>query len=359
MWSERLDNSVIYAPIVIPTLCRFDHLRRSIESLANNSWAKFTDLFICVDYPANESHVEGHKKICAYLRAFDSSCFASFNVIERETNYGAGNNAAALISSPEFQKYDRFIFGEDDLQYSPNYIEYMDKCLMAFEGDEKVYAICGYAYPCSWQLEEGASAFFSQATYSAWGTGQWLSKRNQAVEDIEHNDYLMKNGDRAIRQGIVNRMISGRRAEYVSYIAMGARRSSMTKMTDMALGPYLMLSGKMVVIPAISKVRNFGFDGTGLYCSSIQNPSGLHSLDYDYSNQPIDASDSFELRIDDTPAHIAENHALLDRFLYVTPKKRRTEKVGLAVYRAFGPIGCKALQAFYDKCRTAYHVLKR
>ena len=54
---------MIYAPVLIPTLCRYDHFIRCLESLKKNTWAKYTEVYIAVDYPAKESHWDGYKRI--------------------------------------------------------------------------------------------------------------------------------------------------------------------------------------------------------------------------------------------------------------------------------------------------------
>ena len=56
-----------YAPIYIPTLCRDKHFILGVESLKKNSWAKYTDVYIGLDYPSKESHWPGYRKICDYL----------------------------------------------------------------------------------------------------------------------------------------------------------------------------------------------------------------------------------------------------------------------------------------------------
>ena len=45
---------MIYAPVLIPTLCRADHFIRCLESLKKNTWAKYTEVYVAVDYPAKE-----------------------------------------------------------------------------------------------------------------------------------------------------------------------------------------------------------------------------------------------------------------------------------------------------------------
>ncbi len=52
-----------YAPVAIPTLNRIDHLKRCISSLAKNEYAKYTNIYISVDYPPNEKYLDGYNEI--------------------------------------------------------------------------------------------------------------------------------------------------------------------------------------------------------------------------------------------------------------------------------------------------------
>ena len=47
-------NETQYAPVYIPTLCRDRHFILGVESLKKNGWAKYTDVYIGLDYPSKE-----------------------------------------------------------------------------------------------------------------------------------------------------------------------------------------------------------------------------------------------------------------------------------------------------------------
>lgn len=57
----------------------------------------------------------------------------------------------------------------------------------------------------------------------------------------------------------------------------------MERCTDMALGVYLALSGSKVIVPAVSKERSNGFDGSGIWCSTIVTDGGQDSRSFNYS----------------------------------------------------------------------------
>ena len=56
----------MYAPVIIPTLNRHEHLIRCINSLKRNPLAKETELYISLDYPPAEKYVDGYLKIKKY-----------------------------------------------------------------------------------------------------------------------------------------------------------------------------------------------------------------------------------------------------------------------------------------------------
>ena len=58
-----MSTSSPYAPVLIPTLCRYEHFKRCIESLSACTGAEHTDVYIGLDYPAKESHRAGYEQI--------------------------------------------------------------------------------------------------------------------------------------------------------------------------------------------------------------------------------------------------------------------------------------------------------
>lgn len=56
-----------YAPILIPTLNRYKHFRRCVESLSKCTHAEKTELVIGIDYPPVEKYREGWEKISEFI----------------------------------------------------------------------------------------------------------------------------------------------------------------------------------------------------------------------------------------------------------------------------------------------------
>lgn len=303
-----------YAPVVIPTLCRHEHLARCLDSLMRNPWADKTDVFVALDYPPNDEYREGWVKIKDYVNNTDFSAFASFTMIERSENMGAISNRDALIEYV-FQYYDRLILSDDDCEYSPNFLEYMDKCLMEYDGNSDVIAVTGYSYPVKWKLDEDATCFLQDFICSVWGIGFWKTKFEIFAPFIRSGS-MLKNVGEVIKTGRHKRMLDSCLTDYIPAASCWNpnRYYYMNQVTDMSLRAYLAIAGKYAVCPTISKSRNWGFDGSGENCGKVDTLTNVYSAaNYDYENQPIDNSDSFTLS-DCGLSSISYNRDILNEF---------------------------------------------
>ena len=326
---------MVYAPVLMITLNRHRHLMCALESLKKNTWAKYTDVYLAVDYPPNDKYRRGYEKVCNYLDNSEFPEFHSFTVIKRTENYGARKNIQDLRDNVAAE-YDRWISAEDDIEFSETFIEYIDKCLDRYENDERVLAVSGYSYPLNWKLKDGANAFFQDGTYSAWGTGQWRKKSKEYRKQLE-GTFLLDSFDFAMKSGKLMQMTEGRRYEYIAYALADINGYLFSGACDMTYGIYMTLCDKVVIAPAISQTRNHGFDGSGLYCSKVLEGGGIsNSQNYDYENQPIGMQGTFELSVDAGKENMEYNHKLLDDFLYVPDYLIKIDKTLMPIYRVLG-----------------------
>ena len=161
---------MIFAPVIIPTLNRYEHFRKCLESLEACTGAENTDVYVALDFPPSEKYVDGWKKNDAYLKEKAlNNRFHSLIVYRREINYffsGKGNGQTAIDDLPS--EVDRYIFSEDDNVFSPNFLEYINKGLEIYKNDPSVLAICGYSHPYKFKFADN-NFFFHQTDFSAWG----------------------------------------------------------------------------------------------------------------------------------------------------------------------------------------------
>lgn len=258
-----------YAPVLIPTLNRFEHFKQCIESLSDCSWAEFTEVYVALDFPAKNSHWEGYNKTKEYLDKCGNLNFKELHVIKRPYNYGISYQSGHVSNLGDLieiisSRYDRYILSEDDNVFSPNFLEYIDKGLEEYEDDDSVYAIVGYCHP--YPFKRGDNNFFRHQTdFSAWGYGIWVSKKQKAKALYEGSLFkgfpsLMK--IKSMKVYGYNRLLFFLN-QYVN--------SKHNFTTDTSYSAYLQATGKTVIVPVLSKVRNTGWDGSGNSGAVVSN----------------------------------------------------------------------------------------
>lgn len=263
-----------YAPVLIITLNRFEHFKRCVESLSSCTDADKTDLYIAFDYPAKENHWEGYRRIEDYITKING--FSSINILKRTENFGAVKNQLES-QSKIFEKYDRLIFSEDDNEFSPNFLDYINTGLNKFENDPNILAICGYNYPVVIPKDYKYNFYYYKA-FSAWGVGIWKNKPlvysynpNEILGLIKNNIY--------IRESIKYYQLAN-----LYYLLISIMQVKQTY-GDGANTINLLKDNKYCIFPTVSKTRNHGHDGSGIHC-------GL-SKDDIFVNQKIDGDYKF------------------------------------------------------------------
>lgn len=271
------ENITVFAPVVIPTLCRYDHFKKCLESLMNCTHAEKTDVYVAVDYPSKESHWEGYTQIIDYLESIaHKHGFKSLNVLRRNRNYGIGNNGNFIsLCNYVFSFSDSLIATEDDNIFSPAFLDFINKCLIKFKEDLSVIAIDGYRH--CYDILSGNNSFFRQnVDFSAWGYGIWRNRFFDALNFFS-NKMLLRSSAlnpfswiRIYRNGL-NRCLN--------YISLLKNRN--ITLTDNALSVYMGIKKMDVIMPVQNLVRNMGWDNSGENCKD--NPV----LAEKHLNQPI------------------------------------------------------------------------
>lgn len=271
-----------YAPIIIPTLCRYEHFKNCVESLSQCIDADKTELFIGLDYPAKEDHWEGYSKINTYIDTI--SGFKKVNVYRREINYGPIENIRHLREVVS-KRFERCILTEDDNVFSKNFLVYINEGLERYKNDPKIYCICGYSRPyelCQDVLYSYPFNIYPMKSYSAWGTGYWFDKRKEVADFLtSESAYKLLHSWKMVRQLFKHHL-------HITVHRLLFRQQ--TAYSDLMLHVYLLLNNRYCIFPTISKVRNCGFDGSGLNCtvSSVYGKQTIDTLSYfEYDNIEI------------------------------------------------------------------------
>ena len=270
------NNIVTYAPVVIPTLCRFEHFKRCVDSLSRCIHANQTELIIGLDYPHKESHVEGHSKILDYLNNGITG-FKKVTIIKQSKNIGALLNYYQLLNYA-FNFYDGIIVSEDDNEFSPNFLDYINRGLVRYNEVDEVVAICGYNYPVE-MMDYSQKAYLSH-NFSAWGCGIWKSKNEKYQAE-----YTPENSRKILRSPIAMLKILAKKPTLAISLWYMVRHKIILEDVNREL--YNIIGNHYCLFPRLSLVRNWGHDGSGLNCGDCDNDI--------YQKQPIDANHEFDL----------------------------------------------------------------
>lgn len=243
-----------YAPIIIPTLCRFDHFKRCIDSLAANKIAPETELYIGLDYPPSDKYEEGWRKIKDYIPTITG--FKNVVILEATTNLTAQGNIEALKNHIRQRGYDSYIFTEDDNVFSPNFLEYANWGLKEFENDKSIFAVVGFKRV---NVDFLKNNVYKYPRYVAWGFATWFNRVDK-MDEFKDFDRLRQ----IVKSWPLSIVFTKKVYTAVSIIRMIKKQYIL----EDTLPSLLPLEERFCIYPKVSMVRNEGFDGTGLHCGN-------------------------------------------------------------------------------------------
>lgn len=272
-----------YAPILIPTLNRYKHFRRCVESLAKCTHADKTELVIGLDYPPAEKYHEGWEKISDYISLITG--FKKVTVLRTDTNLGAIANSRRIREYIQ-DKYKTYIFSEDDNEFSPCFLDFMNKALEKYKDNPHVFSISGYNQESFYSDDRDVVFIYDN---SAWGQGFWSNRE------------MPKEGYLQIVLSKPKNIIKIWKT-YPILLKLSLSLVRKKKFYGDALYTIKCICEELYQIrPSLSLVRNLGNDGSGLH-------SGVSEK---FSKQRI--SDKLSFEIPDIPvARTCE----LDKMVY-------------------------------------------
>lgn len=239
-----------FYPVIVTTLNRFEHFKRCIESLKANTHADQTELIIGLDYPPSNEYKLGWENIKHYIDGINT--FKKVTVFYREFNYGASRNLEELVSYA-FEKYDAVIVTEDDNQFSPCFLDFMNKGLRIYYDNPQITSISGYKNLL--YDDSTLNSVFPTYVVSAWGCGVWKHKLYP-----KNFDYYKKIIN-SVKQSWKNFSLCP--ASFFMLIMMLDKKMNWG---DVMATQYNIANNKFQLVPNISLCRNWGHDGSGINC---------------------------------------------------------------------------------------------
>lgn len=281
-------NKMIYAPVLIPTLNRYEHLKQCLESLSRCTGADKTEVYVALDYPPADrwdKYAPGWEKNRDWLRSVGDMGFKKLHLIERTENYGIWNkkmNNLSALTKEVNKKYPYCIKTEDDNVFSPCFLEYINKGIEKFKDDESVLAISGYTCPYPIKYEE--NTYIRQSVdFSAWGC---VIFRDHIPDQIDYKFFR-----RNLSFATCKRMLKYGRHRLAGYIRACDKSEGNISLIDVNLSMVGSLLQKDFIVPAEALVRNIGADGSGVNFRATAEEDPVSTM---LINQKISDEQHFE-----------------------------------------------------------------
>ena len=242
------------APVVLFVYNRKEHTERTLSMLEKNDLAKESELYIFADGPKKP----GDEKVAAvreFLGEYEKcSCFKSVRIVKAEENKGLAKSVISGVSTI-IAEYRKVIVLEDDLLTSPDFLQYMNGALDFYEKEENVWSISGFNFPLRSLKRYPHDVFYTyRGCSTGWGT--WEDRWNTIDWEVKtFPDFLKDEGwqKRFSRGGkdlpgmLINQMENGLDSWAVRWVYEQSNQD------------------KYSIYPKVSRVKNIGFDGTGVH----------------------------------------------------------------------------------------------
>jgi len=242
------------APIVISVYDRLEHLHKCIESLQMNKLATESILYVVSDAAYKKEHIEKIKEVREFISSITG--FKEVRSVFRNRNLGA-HLSLSLALKDILQIYDSFIFLEDDIVVSDNFLQYMNDGLDYYEEQKNIFSICGFKVPFKMPSDYEDDIFFYPCN-SPWGFATWKNRWESVNYDYYDRYSELKKDRKRFKEFLSIGF-------YIKGILKADSRQEIVA-GDLRVYYHMFQHNMCSVFPVRSKTQNWGFDGTGEHC---------------------------------------------------------------------------------------------
>ena len=296
------------APIILFAFNRLEAVKRTVESLLQNSEATASELFVFVDGP--REHVPTDKERVGAVREYVKTIqgFKQVTCTFAEKNKGLGVSVIAGVTQV-IRQYGRAIVVEDDLYCGKNFLAFMNQGLERYADNKEVFSVCGYTNKVTRPEGYNFDAYACVRS-SSWGWGTW-SDRWESVDWTLDDWVACEAQAKAFNRwggsdcfGMLRKWHEGKNQSW-------AIRFSYSQF----------IQGKVAIFPMLSKVVNEGFDNQGTNCKGW--------------NRFVSDFDALENKVFQWPDEMTIHPCLLHEALsYHTLRERLYSRVMNLFYRS-------------------------
>jgi hypothetical protein len=172
-------------PIVITAYNRLFTLKHTLDSLQECSDIQDRKIIFFVDGPKDD---EDKMKVENVKINIDGWCKNKYQIFQWNHNVGININTMRLFEYM-LNSYDRFIFIQDDMSFSIDFLQFMDMALEKYKDDDKIMMVSGFS-----NIEHN---YCYIAPYGSAALGVWSNKWdneiwNEDYKRISENKDIMR-----------------------------------------------------------------------------------------------------------------------------------------------------------------------
>ena len=239
------------SPVCLFVYNKHHLINRVLLSLSKCDNFKYHKVFIFSDISSNNLENIKVKLVRQKILKFKKKN-KNVYIILREKKYGLKDNIIFGVSDV-IKKYKKVIVVEDDLIFSKDFLNYMQKNLDFYKNHKKIFSISGYSPSI---IRKNSKSYnhqnFFSYTPSSWGWATWVDRWVKFKPLIKLNNRNISKIKKVFKLTSV--------ANYFSFKDINLKKRDLwaanfvyTSLVCKSLNSY----------PLVSKISNIGFDGTG------------------------------------------------------------------------------------------------
>jgi hypothetical protein len=240
-------------PLLLFAYNRPEHTRQTVEALRANIGASDTVLHVYCDGPKDDSQAATVAAVRSYLRGVDG--FKSLVLVERDHNMGLARSVITGVTDL-LESHPAVIVVEDDLVTSPDFLKFMNAALTTYQSRSDIFSITGYNYPLPIPITYPQDAYLSYRS-SSWGWGTWPDRWRKV-------DWAVSDFDQFLEDKKQLALFARGGSDLLPMLKkqMESKLDSWSIRFDYAHFKH----DATCLHPVRSRLRNIGFDGTGVHC---------------------------------------------------------------------------------------------
>ena len=252
------------APVIVFCYNRPNHLRKTLTWLSQNELAAESLLFVfCDGAKPNASQQQIEKVHEARKVAHEIAkvpAFKEVHFVERSENLGLGTSIITGVTEV-IKQYGKVIVLEDDLQTSPYFLYYMNKCLDHYENRKSVFSISSLSrpHPERFYPKDYPYDVYVSLTHHPTGWGTWVDRWNQVDWNVALLDEVK----------IQPEMVAAfRRIEYGDYDALVNQVQTGKNVWSIRFAFAHFVNHAISICPIVSYINHIGWDSEATNATS-------------------------------------------------------------------------------------------